>query len=535
MKNYFILVGIGYNENGYSSSYLKILFFHIYMSFQNYNGNNLGKLNDIENICFKNKIKNVKELYNIKEINNEIDDLYIYFVKYIIYDKYLINSLYHNFTEIFNYLLAFETIKFSSYYLRNFYLYDFNNNKFLLSWDDINKNILSLKNSIYLNKSSKIFSEISHQSTTLFSHYIYENKLYYKQSKYNFIKLELTSTFPRIILLIKYLPILKGTVIIYLYTEYKLSRLKNNTSIRDSNINITKYKEFDILNGEDYKNNFNNMDYRFIDNIYLLYIEKFLIEYLIGNNNKFDNFYDEGKRLKYYNYDVLKDMINFMLDEEKEEKNLDEKLKNMDLYLKNKYLTENQIKKKYTIEKKTTIYTNEKKNTKFEDIENLLNIQIVDALFVLVDKKKITNVQNNNNENNKEKSILNSMNKSNILDTDNKNKSFSIENFEKDEFSLINKSYTISNFQIPNEISIVQKIEKNKENLINMNNLGFNEIESELNKTNIIYKNELNTNRGYSNENLISEEQNLLVKNKNKLEKKEKGKLILLEDIKNKS
>ena len=127
------------------------------------------------------------------------------------------------------------------------------------------------------------------------------------------------------------------------------------------------------------------------------------------------------------------------------------------------------------------------------------------------------------------------MNKSSIIDKENKNKSFSIENFEKDEFSLINKSYTISNFQIPNEISMVQKIERNKENSINMNNLDFNEIESELNKTNIIYKNELATNRGYSNENLISEEQNLLVKNKNNQEKKDKGKLILLEDIQNKS
>ena len=537
MKKFFIVVGIGYNEDGYSSSYLKILFFHIYMSFQNYNGNNLSKLNEIENICNKNNFTNIKELYNNKDNNNEIDNLFEYFVKYIIYNKYLIESLYHNFTEIFNYLLAFETIKFSSYYLRNFYLYDFNNNKFLLSWDDINKNILSLKNTIYLNKSSKIFSEIIYQSTTLFSNYIYENKLYYKQNKYNFIKLELTSTFPRIILLIKYLPILKGTVIIYLYTEYKLSRLRNNNSIRDSNINITRYKEFDILNGEYYKNNFNNMDYRFIDNIYLLYVEKFLIEFLIGNNNKFDNFFDEGKRLKYYNYDVLKDMINFMFDDEEKEKNLEEKLKNLDLFLKNKYLSENRIKKKFTIEKKTTIYTNEKKNTKFEDIENLINIQLVDALYVLVDKKNILNVENNNNHNNKDKSILNSVNKSSILDTsNNKNKSFSIDNFEKDEFSLNNKSYTISNFQIPNEISIVQKIEKNKENLIDMNNLGFNEIESELNKTNIIYKNELNTNRGYySNENLISEEQNLLVNIKSKQEKKEKGKLILLEDINNKN
>ena len=253
MKKFFIVVGIGYNEDGYSSSYLKILFFHIYMSFQNYNGNNLSKLNEIENICNKNNFTNIKELYNNKDNNNEIDNLFEYFVKYIIYNKYLIESLYHNFTEIFNYLLAFETIKFSSYYLRNFYLYDFNNNKFLLSWDDINKNILSLKNTIYLNKSSKIFSEIIYQSTTLFSNYVYENKLYYKQNKYNFIKLELTSTFPRIILLIKYLPILKGTVIIYLYTEYKLSRLRNNNSIRDSNINITRYKEFDILNGEYYK------------------------------------------------------------------------------------------------------------------------------------------------------------------------------------------------------------------------------------------------------------------------------------------
>jgi hypothetical protein len=540
IKNFFILVGIGYNENGYSTSYIKILLLHFYMSFQNFIGSNLNKLKEIENICFKNKIENIKDLYNKKSKNNEINNLYEYYYKYIIYENYLIISLYHNFTKLFNTLLRYESIKISTFYLKNIYLYDFNTNKFLLSWDDINNDILTFTNTIYLNKNSPIFSEILYQSTTLFSHYIYENNLYYKQSKYHFIKLELTSTFPRIILLIKYLPILKGTVIIYVYSQFKLSRLKKNNSIRDSTLNITKYKEFDILNGEDFKNNFHNMDYRFIDIGYLLYIEKFLLEYLIGNNGKFDNFFDEGKILKYYDYNIIKDLKIFMLNEEEEieEKNLDDKIKNLDLYLKEKYLNEKKIKKKYTVENKLLNYEIEKKNTfinqRFEKLENLLIIQPIDALYKLTKNNMILISDNDDNEDND--SFMKSMNKSSIIEKDDKNNSNTIESLEHDEFSLNNKSFTISNLHISKEISKVEKVEKvekNKEISIDKNNLDFYKIDSELDKTKIVYNKDLNTNRIYSHENLISEEQNLLTYQiNNNQNKKETKKLILLEDIK---
>jgi hypothetical protein len=60
------------------------------------------------------------------------------------------------------------------------------------------------------------------------------------------VKLECTSTYPRLTFIIKFLPILNGVSIVHVYSQKKLSRMIDNS---DNNITAKNYKEIDILYG----------------------------------------------------------------------------------------------------------------------------------------------------------------------------------------------------------------------------------------------------------------------------------------------
>ena len=61
------------------------------------------------------------------------------------------------------------------------------------------------------------------------------------------MKLECTSTYPRLTFIIKFLPILNGVSIVHVYSQKKLSRMTENS---ESNLIIKNYKEIDILYGK---------------------------------------------------------------------------------------------------------------------------------------------------------------------------------------------------------------------------------------------------------------------------------------------
>lgn len=60
------------------------------------------------------------------------------------------------------------------------------------------------------------------------------------------MKLECTSTYPRLTFIIKFIPILNGVSIIHMYSQKKLSRMTENS---ENNIAQKNYKEIDILYG----------------------------------------------------------------------------------------------------------------------------------------------------------------------------------------------------------------------------------------------------------------------------------------------
>jgi len=113
--------------------------------------------------------------------------------------------------------------------------------------------------------------------------------------QYNFVKVECTSTYPRLIFVLKFLPILGGVGLIQVFSQSKLSR---NTE------NDRSYKEFQISYGSDIKLN-TNIDFIYHEPKKLKEIEKFFLEFFILTKQNDDFFYDLNHELKYVDYTLL--------------------------------------------------------------------------------------------------------------------------------------------------------------------------------------------------------------------------------------
>ena len=112
-------------------------------------------------------------------------------------------------------------------------------------------------------KNEKLWQEILYHSNTLMNSYINEiGSMIYDPNELNlrvslfliqFVKLECTSTYPRLTYIIKFLPIFKGMTIIHIYSQNKLSRNPDSGNNNTTDNPILKgYREIDILYGIQY-------------------------------------------------------------------------------------------------------------------------------------------------------------------------------------------------------------------------------------------------------------------------------------------
>ncbi len=113
--------------------------------------------------------------------------------------------------------------------------------------------------------------------------------------QYNFVKVECSSTYPRVIFVLKFLPVLGGVGLIQIFSQNKLSRNTESDKF---------YKEFHVSYGSDIKLN-NNIDFIYNEPIKLKEIEKFFLEFFILTKQNEDFFYDANHDLKYFDYFLL--------------------------------------------------------------------------------------------------------------------------------------------------------------------------------------------------------------------------------------
>lgn len=304
IKNNFILVG----SFPYSSSiqFQRLLLMHIFIALINFKGDFIScvdKLNEYEDYD-NNNYMNLKTFYDNKKstiISKDTNDI----LEILIFEYYFLKSLINHFLKVFNEMFRKKDVNLKQIKLKNVYLLDVNSNKVILDMIKIQGGKSSQKNKKYY-KFERLFEEILYHSKHLYNSYIreFDMKFTKEEEDFRFVKFECTSTYPRLLFIIRFIPVLKGIVIIHLYEQTKLSRNNENSIQTQQGIN---FKEVDLLFGSFIKEN-PNLEFKYGAPKKLIYIEKFIEEFFITNRKDIGVFRlnNANKSYKYVNYSVIK-------------------------------------------------------------------------------------------------------------------------------------------------------------------------------------------------------------------------------------
>ena len=313
IKSKIALVGLfSFNT---STGYQNLLLIHLFISLINYKGDSLTKLNIINNYIKDKKYNNLQEI--LEENNDIITNNKIQnvskgdFLEIFIYDKYFLKSCILHFEKVFEFLTKKEDINLKFTKFLDLYIIDISTDILLFNLNSILYNDINHNNSYYkYYKNKNIFKEILFHSHQLYDSYTSKHgtKFIKGDSSQRFIKVECTSTYPRILFIIKFIPVLKGIIVVHLYYQSKLSRTNNNNiSINQEN----KYKEVDLVFGSFFGEN-GEMDLKYVMPKKLANIEKFMEEFfLTTRNSDLFKLNEPTKEFKYFNYYIIK-IINSM-------------------------------------------------------------------------------------------------------------------------------------------------------------------------------------------------------------------------------
>ena len=241
------------------------------------------------NIIFLNligdNVKNTNCLINISKI----------------FEVYFVPTLTMKFCKVMEYILSNKEKN------SNEYSYKFKSLLIFHSYKNINifnyRKIVYRKESKYkynILKNRRLFNTIY----SLVKEPLYKNNFISKQEIYSH-KLELLSTFPRLMIFGKFFKIYNGLYIIEIFASKKLSK------------STVSYKEFDIKNQADIKEYdiiSSRHSYKFIK-----LIELFAFNYLETISNIVSKFYNPKNELLYFDLDlliVINDVISLKLDED---------------------------------------------------------------------------------------------------------------------------------------------------------------------------------------------------------------------------
>ena len=481
IKSKIALVGLfSFNT---STGYQNLLLIHLFISLINYKGDSLTKLNIINSYIKDKKYNNLQEFQEENNdiiTNNKIQNVSKGdFLEIFIYDKYFLKSCILHFEKVFEFLTKKEDINLKFTKFLDLYIIDISTDILLFDLNSILYNDINHNNSYYkYYKNKNIFKEILFHSHQLYDSYTSKHgtKFIKGDSSQRFIKVECTSTYPRILFIIKFIPVLKGIIVVHLYYQSKLSRTNNNNiSINQEN----KYKEVDLVFGSFFGEN-GEMDLKYVMPKKLANIEKFMEEFfLTTRNSDLFKLNEPTKEFKYFNYYIIKIINSMPVDL------LKTSFQNIFEYINDK------IKNKY----KEEIENNKKKIRKMFRINNISD-----------DIDKI-NEQSNKNTINIKKSKINHDSSS----IDSIDKIFSI-----DKQFLYNELFPNTSIKfstIQNNFSTIKSNNKNIINIlresdssINNNNNFLRQKNTDIKEENNLIKSNIKTISLISESNLISKD-----------------------------
>ena len=280
----------------------RLLLIHIFIALINFKGDAItamNKLNEYEQYD-KNNFINLKTFYNkkLKLQSKEINDV----LELLIFENYFLKIIIVHFSKVFNELFKKEYLKLNQTRFKNLYVLDLATSSIILDMVKIQRNKEPSKKRNYI-INNKLFDEILFHAKNMYNNYKSENDMKYvtADSIYRFVKFECTSTFPRLLFIIKFIPVLNGIAVIHLYYQKKLSRNTEDNPLDQE----LKYKEIDLLFGSFIRDN-QNLEFKYGAPKKLQHIEKFFEEFFITNRNGFDIFRTNlNKKFKYVNYYII--------------------------------------------------------------------------------------------------------------------------------------------------------------------------------------------------------------------------------------
>ena len=416
IKNEFILVGTF--PKTCSRQFQRLLLIHIFIGLNNFKGdiNNISKkLNEFQTYDANNFI-HIKSFYNDKDnlSTRESNDI----LEILIFDNIFLKTLIIHFSKAFYEVFKKEDLNLKQTKLKNLYIIDLHTLNIMLDMTKIQGIKAAQKNKKFY-KCKKLFEEIIYQSKTMYNHYFNEYNWRYTSadSDFRFVKFECTSTYPRLLFIIRFVPILKGLAIIHVYSQNKLSR-NNDTNIQmEQGINC---KEVDFIFGSFMKGN-KNFEFKYGAPKKLEYVEKFMEEFFLTGRSSINIFRvnNQNKKYKYVNYEIISIINSFQITKSM---GVDEIFSNFLNKLKQEY-------EKDQKEKKENEQNNSENNYNDSDDEN--DNRKIDKKFCL-NKESFYNVLLNIKpvvENKKSKEIRSiNMTSDNILKNNNIDENLNINN-----------------------------------------------------------------------------------------------------------
>ena len=230
-----------------------------------------------------------------------------YNIHSIIYETIFLSPIKNHYSLAIREVFRRYTLYINNILYKNFYLINLCNDDIILSLESI----FDLNTNGYMEmkiQNKLIWNEILYHSHILKDDYIKKNKNIFQIENLQdfYTKVEIKATYPRLIYIIKFLPLLGGLALVYEYSQNKMSKIDGTEN--------SEYEEYNIEYGYqfDEENNFktkNDDEFLLNEPDVLIHIHFFIIECLLCNLDNID-FFLFNKYQKIYLSDEILQLIN---------------------------------------------------------------------------------------------------------------------------------------------------------------------------------------------------------------------------------
>jgi hypothetical protein len=237
---------------------------------------------------------NYMEMHNCKTSYN---------IHSIIFETLLFSPIKSHFSLAIKEVFRRYTLYINNIRYKNYYLVDLSSDEIIISLESLYEQNINGEVEMKI-PNKEIWKEVLFHAHQLKNDYIKKNKNIFQIENLQdfYTKIEIKATYPRLIYIIKFLPLLAGLVLVHEYSQTKMSRLDGSTN--------AAYREYEIEYGYqfDEQNNFQTKSDEFLLNEpdVLINIHFFIIECLLCNLDNLGFFIFKKYVKIYFSEEIIK-------------------------------------------------------------------------------------------------------------------------------------------------------------------------------------------------------------------------------------